>query len=435
MPGRTHTAFLVLALLAAPLAAVAQDGGAPDGGVELCTEPAGVGNEGYQSAYDWDDDGLLDWDDSCPRGYEPGAYDVDDDGVGDVCDNCPAYANPDQSDIDGDGIGDACDNDADDDDVLDFSDNCGGSDAADGGADAMPVHNPGQEDLDGDGLGDACDPDLDGDGIDNAIDPCPYDAAADGTICNADPDGDGFPTYNLKTPENTINDNCPETFNPFQEDLDEDGTGDACDPDLDGDGIPDTADNCPLAANPDQEDGDRDGMGDTCDDDGFCFVVRGEADACLDPAGPFAVLAPDSLDVDTGDEVRLRLFSNREDAHLAYTWAIVQGPSSTGLSNASGEAACSTPFEYHYVEGEEPSFAPSKPGTYTLRVSATLVDDPESPTATDTMTVRAYGSIVGSSDTCNCSLVGADRSRGAPGFSLLLAALALLAMVSIFRAR
>jgi hypothetical protein len=64
-----------------------------------------------------------------------------------------------------------------------------------------------------------------------------------------------------------------------------------------------------------------------------------------------------------------------------------------------------------------------------------LVDDPERSTATDTMTVRAYGSIVGSSDTCNCSLVGADRHRGAPGFSLLLAALALLAMVSIFRAR
>ena len=439
--GRTHTAyrrFVILAAVAAlsiPLPVSADDAGAPDGGVELCTEPEGVGNEGYQSAYDWDDDGILDWDDSCPFDYDIGAYDVDDDGVGDVCDNCPAYANPDQWDGDGDGIGDACDNDSDDDDVLDFSDNCGGT-VADGGAAIAAVRNPGQEDLDGDGAGDACDPDLDGDGLDNAVDPCPYNAANDGTSCNADPDGDGFPTYNLRTPENTINDNCPETFNPYQADLEEDGDGDACDPDGDGDGILDTADNCPIDVNADQEDGDRDGMGDACDDDGFCFVVRGEADACLDPAGAFAVLAPDVLDAYTGEIVRLRLFANREDARLSYSWTLLSGPSkTTGVTNATGEAACSTPFEYHYVEGDEPSFEPKKPGTYTIRVSATLLDEPESPTASDTMTIQAYGETAGSSDTCNCSAVGRDTGRGASVFALLLAALAILASVSISRAR
>jgi hypothetical protein len=423
-----------VAAFSIPLPVSADDAGAPDGGVELCTEPLGVGNEGYQSAYDWDDDGILDWDDNCPFANDIDVYDVDDDGIGDVCDNCPAYPNPDQWDADGDGIGDACDNDADDDGVLDDADNCGGS-AADGGIVDRPVHNPNQEDLDGDGIGDACDPDIDGDGLDNAVDPCPYNAANDGTGCNADPDDDGFPTFNLKTPDNSINDNCPYMFNPYQEDLDGDDVGDACDPDLDGDGILNQADDCPLDFNPAQEDADRDGMGDVCDDDGFCFVVRGEADTCLDPTAPFAVLAPDELNVDTGDTVRLRLFANREDARIAYTWSLVSGPSDTGLSNATGEVACSTPFEYHYVEGEEPSFEPLRPGTYTVRVFATLLDDPESPTASDTMTLRTYGVIVGSSDMCNCSLVGVDRDRGVTGFVLLLAALALLATVSIFRAR
>ena len=494
MPFRRFAALAALVgALFAPLAAAADDAGVPDGGVELCTEPEGVGNDGYQSADDFDDDGLLDWEDSCPFGYDVGNYDIDEDGVGDVCDDCPAYPNPDQWDADGDGIGDACDNDADGDGVLDFSDNCGGGEA-DGGAGLLSVpnpgqedldgdgdgdacdsdldgdgldngpdpcpynaandgtgcnadpdgdgfptfnlktpeneindncpesHNPYQEDLDGDGAGDACDPDLDGDGLDNGPDPCPYNAANDGTGCNADPDGDGFPTYNLKTPENEINDNCAETSNPYQEDLDDDGAGDACDPDLDGDGVLDTADDCPLAYDPLQEDGDRDGMGDPCDDDGFCFVVAGEMDACLDPGGPFAVIAPDELDVDTGQTVRLRLFANWVDARIAYAWSLTGGPSESGLENPAGEAACSTPYEYHYVEGEEPTFTPAKPGTYTLSVSAALIDDPDAPAATDSMALRAYGVTLTASDTCNCDLVGRDSGRGASILSLLLAA-------------
>jgi hypothetical protein len=53
-------------------------------------------------------------------------------------------------------------------------------------------------------------------------------------------------------------------------DGDNDGVGDACDPnpgspDADGDGVPDGEDNCPLIANPDQTDTDGDGKGDACD--------------------------------------------------------------------------------------------------------------------------------------------------------------------------
>ncbi len=78
-------------------------------------------------------------------------------------------------------------------------------------------------------------------------------------------------------------DNCPDIYNPGQEDLDRDGRGDVCDPctDTDGDGwrdpgTPDTPpdscprDNCPYVYNPGQEDADRDLVGDACDN---CITV------------------------------------------------------------------------------------------------------------------------------------------------------------------
>jgi len=47
-------------------------------------------------------------------------------------------------------------------------------------------------------------------------------------------------------------DNCPDLFNPFQGDMDDDDFGDECD-------------NCPPVKNPDQYDGDGDGSGPPCD--------------------------------------------------------------------------------------------------------------------------------------------------------------------------
>ena len=62
--------------------------------------------------------------------------------------------------------------------------------------------------------------------------------------------------------------------------MDNDGIGDVCDPDIDGDGVLNTVDNCVTTPNPDQDDNDMDGLGDICDEDDDNDGVEDSYDTC-----------------------------------------------------------------------------------------------------------------------------------------------------------
>ena len=105
-----------------------------------------------------------------------------------------------------------------------------------------------------------------------------------GDACDDDIDGDGVVNES---------DNCLRIENGEQADLDTDGIGDACDDDLDGDGVANLADNCPAAENGEQIDTDSDDIGDACDADDDNDAVDDIDDNCP------LVINPNQLDSDS----------------------------------------------------------------------------------------------------------------------------------------
>ena len=194
-------------------------------------------------------------------------------------------------------------------------------------------------------------------------------------------------------------------------------------------------DNCPALANPDQFDPDRDGLGQDCDPR-FCYMVGGPAaggdeNDCLDPQATLTVYTP-GLVAKTGQEIIPGLWANRESTAMRYRWEVVKRPSGSEATFEQPEGAVrlSTPFQYHYLEGRQPTFTPDEPGEYRIRITAELAfpDEqyPDVRHAQYETTVLAEGA----------PLLGGCNSAGVPiGGLVSLAAFGWLALLLAFRSR
>ncbi len=271
------------------------------------------------------------------------AQDSDNDGINDANDNCVLIANTGQWDKDKDGIGNECDDDIDGDGFSNEEEKQRGSlawnassipvEGVDSDLDGVPdqidnctdVSNQGQWDKDNDGIGNECDDDIDGDGVLNQIE---LDLGTKVWDRLSFPNIDQLDDSDLDGVVDSI-DNCINVSNQGQWDKDNDGIGNACDDDIDGDGftnaeeelaltkvwdsssfpsedgdedgVADSLDNCPEISNTQQLNFDQDEQGDACDldDDNDSFDDQFELEH---GTNPFDVLSFPLTVLDTDED-------------------------------------------------------------------------------------------------------------------------------------
>jgi hypothetical protein len=206
------------------------------------------------------------------------------------------WDNLDNWDFDGDGVPNGTDptpygTDANGDGVPDPFQDLNGDGLPDGGLPTYQGPRNCPSDGDCDGLPDSSDPDDDNDGIPDSSDPTPGGDDGDGPgddDCEPDANGDGVP-------DDTDGDGIPDCE---EEECNPDANGDGVPDDEDGDGTPDCEEEeCNPDANgdgvPDDEDGD--GTPDCEEDERDDCPFDGESSGFLDAFASFLPSSPESI--------------------------------------------------------------------------------------------------------------------------------------------
>lgn len=150
-----------------------------------------------------------------------------------------------------------------------------------------------------------------------------------------DDDGDGLLEFYDNCPEHynplqenddddtigNVCDNCPNVTNEDQADLDEDGVGNACDLDIDGDGVSNAQDDCPYVAGSSSNNGcpnvdsDNDGVYDHQDN---CIDEAGPAsnNGCPEDMADLVVNTSSSTALSSGANTSTVSFSSNETHHI-----------------------------------------------------------------------------------------------------------------------